>query len=282
MNISTAALAPEPSTASVACQAIRTGHDDCHARFYPARYQLVLSRAGHEEKVELGYSGSRLLERLLQAPGTVVSREELMSFAWSDRVVGQGSLNQQIYTLRQVLGDEKKREIIQTLPRRGYMLNPHFLGPLPEDEVEPEASDALPPPIAPVPSPAPPAEIRRPWSPLLAIAALLPLGLVLLALLAYKLLGDPRTYSNEVRIGNALITYIEQDEAPLRQLILDTRELTTRIASLAEQPVELILSKSADFYQLLCMRANGDVRWLMTQESQLSAVDDTMLRRCLP
>ena len=109
------------------CLTIKTGRGDCYARFYPSLYQLTLVTNGVEEKVDLGFSGSRLLERLAQIPGEVVAREELMSHAWSGRVVGQGSLNQQIHTLRQVLGDERERNIIQTLPRRGYLLNPQHL-----------------------------------------------------------------------------------------------------------------------------------------------------------
>src|SRR5690606_8262474 len=118
--------ATEPES-SITCLIIKTGRNDCYAHFYPALYQLTLVRSGIEEKIDLGYSGSRLLERLVQEPGEVVSREELMNHAWADRVVGQGSLKQQINTERQVLGDEKSREIIQTLPRRGYLLNPCYL-----------------------------------------------------------------------------------------------------------------------------------------------------------
>src|SRR5690606_33153833 len=113
--------------ASPPCLTIKTGRADCYAHFYPSLYQLTLETNGVEEKIDLGFSGSRLLERLAQIPGDVVAREELMSHAWSDRVVGQGSLNQQIYTLRQVLSDERERTIIQTLPRRGYLLNPQHL-----------------------------------------------------------------------------------------------------------------------------------------------------------
>src|SRR5690606_29682302 len=113
--------------ASPPCLTIKTGRADCYAHFYPSLYQLTLETNGVEEKIDLGFSGSRLLERLAQVPGDVVTREDLMTHAWSDRVVGQGSLNQQIYTLRQVLGDESARTIIQTLPRRGYLLNRHYL-----------------------------------------------------------------------------------------------------------------------------------------------------------
>src|SRR5690606_40248882 len=114
------ATSPHVAAQATAPLVIRTGWEDCHAHFHAELYQLVLHRPGGEEKVDLGFSGSRLLERLLRVPGEVVPRDELLAHAWSDRVVGQGSLNQQVYTLRQVLGDEKNREIIQTLPRRGY------------------------------------------------------------------------------------------------------------------------------------------------------------------
>ncbi len=109
------------------CLVIKTSRENCLVRFYPALYQITLECEGREEKIILGYSGARLLERLVQNPGEVVSREDLLTHAWTDRVVGQGSLNQQIYMLRQLLDDEKDREIIQTLPRRGYMINPQFV-----------------------------------------------------------------------------------------------------------------------------------------------------------
>src|SRR5690606_15980385 len=94
--------------APVDCYILQTGNPDRQAYFYPAMYQLCIREGGAEEKVDLRYSGSRLLERLLQTPGELVYRDELLAHAWTGRVVSQGSLNQQIYTLRQVLGDEKQ------------------------------------------------------------------------------------------------------------------------------------------------------------------------------
>ena len=106
---------------------IKTGHANGYASFNSQLYSLVLHLDNGHRQVPLGYSGSRVLARLLSQPGEVVSREDLIQHGWSDRVVGPGSLNQQIYTLRQLLGDEKQRQIIQTLPRRGYLLNPSAL-----------------------------------------------------------------------------------------------------------------------------------------------------------
>lgn len=104
---------------------LRTGQGDGHLLFQPRHYQLL--HGGSQQRIELGFAGSRVLERLIQTPGEVVSREELLAHGWTDRVVSQGSLNQQIYVLRQILGDEKGRNIIQTLPRRGYLFNPAFI-----------------------------------------------------------------------------------------------------------------------------------------------------------
>lgn len=106
---------------------LKTGSDERTICFYPSLFQLIIESNGVAERVDLGYAGSRLLERLLRDPGEVVPREDLMGFAWPDRVVGQGSLNQQIYSLRQIFCDEKGRDIIQTLPRRGYQFNPNYV-----------------------------------------------------------------------------------------------------------------------------------------------------------
>lgn len=46
-----------------------------------------------------------------------------MSFAWSDRVVSAGSLNQSIFMLRNILGDGKDHDVLITVPRHGYRFN---------------------------------------------------------------------------------------------------------------------------------------------------------------
>lgn len=126
-----------PSTCDVI--RLRTGQGG-YLRFQPSHYQL--RSEGHEQRIELGYAGSRVLERLLATPGAVVGREALLEYGWTDRVVSQGSLNQQIYVLRQILGDEKGREIIQTLPRRGYRFNPEFIEAL-ADDTSPRAAPGV-------------------------------------------------------------------------------------------------------------------------------------------
>lgn len=278
MNSSPDTPPTEPGS-TIACQVIRTGRSDCYAHFYPALYQLTLAKSGIEEKIDLGYSGSRLLERLLQKPGEVVSREELMNHAWADRVVGQGSLNQQIYTLRQVLGDEKSREIIQTLPRRGYLLNPNHL-------VVPSASDADDPSgAAPDVPAAPPAFLRRhsrqraSWLILLSLFSIIGIALFLTL---YRISQPDDLYSSEMTQGPLNVRYIDQNPQRLQQLILHTHGLTSRLTALANAPSELVLRLSGGFYELLCLQPGGGARSLMLHESQLGQVADAQLSRCLP
>jgi len=111
----------------VPCIRIRTGKENCDIQFHPSKYNMDLLTNDQKETLDLGFSAAKLLEKLLEQPGAIVARDDLIAYAWSGRVVGQGSLNQQIYTLRQILGDEKTRTIIQTVPRRGYLFNPDYI-----------------------------------------------------------------------------------------------------------------------------------------------------------
>lgn len=270
--------------ATLSCLIIRTGRADCYAHFYPALYQLQLIRDGAEEKVDLGFSGSRLLERLLQNPGEVVAREELMSHAWSDRVVGQGSLNQQIYTLRQVLADEKNREIIQTLPRRGYLFNPNFLTALPQAEAVPETDE--PPVEIDDPAPAihldPPQTARNQRSLLIALPVSLALlgSAVLVYLFAFNRPAELLT--NQLKIGQAMVIYIDRDEQQLQQLTHSVQSLAKRMAALAKAPTDLVFGMASGYYEVLCVANDDSVRSLMLHESQLERIADAQLQACLP
>jgi Tol biopolymer transport system component/DNA-binding winged helix-turn-helix (wHTH) protein len=58
---------------------------------------------------------------LVKEEGRVVSKSELMDAIWADAFVEESNVSQNIYTLRRTLGvDEKGRQFIETIPRRGY------------------------------------------------------------------------------------------------------------------------------------------------------------------
>jgi predicted ATPase/DNA-binding winged helix-turn-helix (wHTH) protein len=68
--------------------------------------------------VELGGRAFDTLMALLDARGTVLSKDELMSRVWPDRVVEENNLAAQIAVLRQVFGAD--RDLIRTVAGRGY------------------------------------------------------------------------------------------------------------------------------------------------------------------
>ncbi|MGH8381637.1 winged helix-turn-helix domain-containing protein [Pseudomonas sp.] len=83
----------------------------------------ISKNQGAPEELTLARAESRILELLLMEPGAICSREAILEFAWDDRVVSAGSLNQSIFMLRNILGDGKDHEIVITVPRRGYRFN---------------------------------------------------------------------------------------------------------------------------------------------------------------
>lgn len=279
MNTLTSTL---PDSRPIACLTLRTGRPDCVAQFYPALYQLDLDRDGQVERIDLGFSGSRVLERLLQSPGDVVARDELLTHAWSDRVVGQGSLNQQIYTLRQVLADEKQRQIIQTLPRRGYMFNPQYLVS-PAGEPDADVADTAPQVIAPdtAANPAPAAPLPSPRRLKLAAASLCILGLLGLSGAFYYTQVRSPVLTAEQNVGALQITYVEDNEQDLQRLIRNTRPLARQLADLASRPIGLMLHMTSGFYELVCVQPEGTSNWLLIHESQVARIPQEQLRKCL-
>src|SRR5262249_41810812 len=68
--------------------------------------------------VELGGRAFDTLMALIDARGTVLTKDELMSRVWPDRVVEENNLPAQILMLRKVFGPD--RDLIRTVAGRGY------------------------------------------------------------------------------------------------------------------------------------------------------------------
>lgn len=291
MQIDNAVNAPaEPRAAksmeNLTCLTIRTGNANCIARFYPALYQLTLIKNGIEEKVDLGFSGSRLLERLVRNPGEVVDRDELMSHAWSGRVVGQGSLNQQIYTLRQILADESEREIIQTLPRRGYLINPHFVdisleatpvveSPLPKPTTSTPELVAASPQIIAIEQPA-----TKNWR-ITALAGLSVL-MVLGATIAYH-----QATANKLPTANPqgkllTITYAPQHADDLVSLIPHGQHIEQQLTANIIEPLHLVVGLHENQLDVICLHPDGSARSLHISENRLDQLTANDLAPCLP
>lgn len=290
----TSSLTPTATDALV-CPLLQTGRADCSARFDRALYQLVLSHEENEDTLDLGFSGSRVLERLLQMPGEVVSREELMNYAWEGRVVGQGSLNQQIYTLRQALFDSRS-QIIQTLPRRGYLFNPQYLIAEPNiasDEQAPAAevqaaekpgpaSIALPIPDAAV---LPPAIGLAPRTRSWQTAALAGTGMMLLlglATLGFRLASAATpSFTQTLTVGGLEVLYVERSQQLLDSLVKETRQLVDTMSGMSAGTGRLIVNMSPGFYEVRCLQHDGRVNWLKIHKSQIQTTPSDPLEGCL-
>ncbi len=85
-------------------------------RFRVSPRSRELSVAG--KPIELGGRAFDVLLTLIEARGSVVSKDELMARVWPGRVVEENNLQVQIATLRKVLADD--RELIRTVAGRGY------------------------------------------------------------------------------------------------------------------------------------------------------------------
>jgi TolB-like protein len=67
--------------------------------------------------IELGGRAFDILVALIEANGSVVSKDELISRVWPGRVIEEGNLRAQIRALRMALGDP---DLIRTVAGRGY------------------------------------------------------------------------------------------------------------------------------------------------------------------
>ncbi|MGH6643373.1 MAG: winged helix-turn-helix domain-containing tetratricopeptide repeat protein, partial [Bradyrhizobium sp.] len=71
--------------------------------------------------VAVGYRGLKLLAALVERPGEILSKTELMDAAWPGTAVEEGNLTVQIAQLRKLLGPAADGgEWIATVPRVGY------------------------------------------------------------------------------------------------------------------------------------------------------------------
>ena len=85
-----------------------------HFSILPHRRQLL----AQGRPIRLGGRAFDLLLALIEAPGTVVSKDELSSRIWPGRIVEENRLQSEISALRKAFGAD--RDLIQTVSGRGY------------------------------------------------------------------------------------------------------------------------------------------------------------------
>ena len=84
--------------------------------------------------VEIGSRALEVLRALVERPGDLLSRHEIIAAAWPGMVVDDNNLTIQIASLRRVLDRDGVQGGIQTIPGRGY----RFVAPV--TRVEPAAA----------------------------------------------------------------------------------------------------------------------------------------------
>jgi DNA-binding winged helix-turn-helix (wHTH) protein len=102
-----------------------------------------------------------VLTTLLAAPGSIVSKQELMDAVWPDTFVTESSLLEAVGLVREALGDDRRNPTyIQTVHRRGY----RFIA-----SIEPAAPRTLEPGTQPVEllEPVEPVDFSEPLRPIL-------------------------------------------------------------------------------------------------------------------
>jgi DNA-binding winged helix-turn-helix (wHTH) protein len=85
-------------------------------RVFPRRRDLLADGL----PVELGARAFALLLVLIEADGSLVTKDELLDRVWPDRIVEENNLTVQILALRKALGAD--RDVIRTEFGRGYRL----------------------------------------------------------------------------------------------------------------------------------------------------------------
>ena len=85
-----------------------------HFSILPHRRQLL----AEGQPIRLGGRAFDLLMALIDEPGAVVGRNELLSRIWPGRIVEENRLQNEIWALRKAFGAD--RDLIQTVSGRGY------------------------------------------------------------------------------------------------------------------------------------------------------------------
>src|SRR6516225_981360 len=84
-------------------------------------HRRLLFAAGMTDPLRLPPRVFDTLLYLLERPGQVLSKRELLDAVWRDFVVEENSLDQSVSVLRRALGEKPgEHRFIVTVPRRGY------------------------------------------------------------------------------------------------------------------------------------------------------------------
>lgn len=91
------------------------------------------------QPVQIGSRAFDLLVVLTQHRGQVVPKDRIIRFVWPTTTVDESNLRFQMVLLRKALGSE--RDLIKTIPGRGYLLVMDGLAPSRQGQIPPDLQD---------------------------------------------------------------------------------------------------------------------------------------------
>lgn len=256
------------------------------AEFEPSQWRLtVIHVLGVSRQANLGYAEAYLLEYLLKHAGEMLSRQELIDYAWRDRVVSQGSLNQAISNLRALLGDDQKREIILTVPRHGYQLNGDVIISSEEwlirkaEMLMPPASDSAASVDLSLPLTLPTSQ--RDWKfPLLSgLTAMLFAILIAGGLTRYFYALFPPYAMEQTNAERLQLTLVAKDQRELqftKNLLLPVFKRMELLGG-----GKVLVSRTHHYIEFNCLRSDGTMHSLRVHQERISALEDNYLLECL-
>jgi DNA-binding winged helix-turn-helix (wHTH) protein len=268
-----------------AVYALRVGDGLEVAEFHPSLWKLtVYHDLGASRSVTLGHAEVYLLEYFITHPGEMKSRQELMEHAWGNRIVSQGSLSQAISTLRAVLGDDKKREVIITVPRRGYQFNGNAV--LDHQEwltrkqrilgVNDNQTEENKTPFIGL-SAERSARWQLPifWSSSVALSLLLLTGLTLKSF--YTLF--PPYASEQLNTARTQLTLLAKNEEELDSTRNLLQPVFKRIEVLGGG--RALINRVNNYLEFNCLRLDGTLHTILVHVARVHDLDDIYLQRCL-
>jgi cholera toxin transcriptional activator len=242
---------------------------------------------GDVQSSTIGRAESRLLDLLLMEPGQTKSRDEIIDYTWNDRVVASGSLNQAVFSLRNLLNDSRDHEILMTVPRRGYCFNRQYVVeaqtdlPVPTEEAAQPSAPVIEELVAPAevePVPLPSGNITQStyMTKALSVAYVLTLGVCVFA--GFHSDFDSRKVEVSSLKQNDLTIHAVGDSVAEAESLRDLSAKQVQQASLnLKGQVWLNLFKSN--YSVSCVRPDESTVNLQLNSDQKDLA--LMIRQCL-
>jgi cholera toxin transcriptional activator len=264
------------------------------AEFDPGNWRLTVYHVlGVSRQINLGYAEAFLLEYFARHPGEMISREHLINHAWGDRIVSQGSLNQAVSNIRALLGDDQKREIIITVPRRGYQLNADAL--IGWDQwIERKQQIVVPAPsidipdidveVRPIPDSSETSDIKKPgydWRiiSLWMLVAFLVVSLIAGMLSRYFYELWPPYVVEYSQTSKMQLTVMARNEKELAETKAYIEPIVQRLSVIADG--KILFNRMHNQLEINCLRSDGTIFTLFFHVRLIHQLDDVYLKRCV-